>query len=137
MQNSFKAVIESDKMFHYISKPNPNNSKFGGGIKYNREKERYDITFKIGNSTTITHETTHGRQILDGYISWGKNISFGNYDYADEVEAFKNGFNYGRIFNGWKVKTHQEIKVRVLRSYGDKTFIIKDFEQHCEDGPCN
>lgn len=134
MQDAFNRVITAKEEFHYTAKPNPKKVKFGGAINYNTKEDRYDITFKVGNSTTITHETTHGRQVLNGEIKWGKGVTLTDYDYADEFEAFTNGFNYGRIFNGWKSQSKKDIEARILRGYSKKSYIRKDFTQNCEDG---
>lgn len=132
IKNSFDEVINSDVMYFYTAKPNPNGQYLsGGGTNYNTDKNRVDIWFYSGNTGTIVHETRHGA----GY-SWGEwgsnNDNPTNYDYQDEYEAYRQESNYLNILNIGVGRTKLEIMNVIKENYGKKDFIIKEFHQYCE-----
>ncbi|MEW6772989.1 MAG: hypothetical protein AB1304_03215 [Bacteroidota bacterium] len=139
IKNSFDEVINSDIMYFYTAKPNPDGKYLSGGWTiYNTDKDRVDIWFYSGNIGTIVHETRHGA----GYSwrEWGWNSSTNsptNYDYQDEYEAYRHQSIYLNIFNIGIGRTKLEIMNEIKENYGDKDNIIKEFHQNCEPKrPC-
>jgi RHS repeat-associated protein len=133
MKSNFDEIIKSKEMFYYTANPNPSGRfSAGGRTEYNSSKDRYEVYFYSGNDQTIVHENTHGNQMLDGRISWGRNTAFSNYDYQDEFEAYRNGDNYLEIIKGRTGRTDIQIQNAIIQGYGNKNFIIKAFIQNCK-----
>lgn len=134
IKKSFDEVINSNVMYYYIAKPNPDGKYLsGGGTNFNTEKNRVDIWFYSGNKGTIVHETRHGA----GYSwkEWGWNANTNtptNYDYQDEYEAYRQESIYFKVFNVGIGRTKLEIMNVIKENYRDKDYIIKEFHQNCE-----
>ena len=125
IKNSFDEVINSDVMYFYTAKPNPDGKYLsGGGTSYNTDKDRVDIWFYSGNKGTIVHETRHGAGYSWG--EWGWNSSTNsptNYDYQDEYEAYRQESIYFNVFNVGIGRTKLEIMNVIKENYGNKVYI--------------
>ncbi len=139
ISDAFNEVIASKDMFHYTALPNGDGyvggdkNLAGGGTSFNSSLNRWETTFFSGNTGTIVHETRHNQGASIGEFGWNPTInSPTNYDYQDEFEAYRLESNYQRIMNLGVGRTTLEITNKIKLSYGSKSYIIKDFEQHCE-----
>ncbi len=134
LKASFDEVINSETLFYYEAKPNPDGIYLsGGGTKYNIDEKRVDIWFYSGNAGTIVHETRHGAGYA--WYEWGWNISdnlITNYDYQDEFEAYRAKSIYTRLILKQGGMSKLEIIHDIDQKYKNKKHIIKEFRQFCE-----
>ena len=94
--NEIRMLRESNQMYH-IEAGSSDNYFYEGGIKYNIEKNRVDITFS--NYAGLSHELKHAYQFETGELSFESTsgsawLSF-LYDVYDEYYAYKRGELFG------------------------------------------
>jgi|AVFP01.1.fsa_nt_gi hypothetical protein len=134
IKSSFDEVINSETMFHYGTRPNPDGKYLsGGGTLYNKDEDRVDIWFYSGLEGTLVHETRHGAGYSWGEWGWDNGTnSPTNYDYQDEYDAYRQESNYTRIILQGMGRSKLEIMNVIKVNYGNKDYIIKEFHQYCE-----
>lgn len=134
IKSSFDEVINSETMFHYGTRPNPDGKYLsGGGTFYNKDENRVDIWFYSGLKGTLVHETRHGAGYSWGEWGWNNETnSPTNYDYQDEYDAYRQESNYTRIILQGMGRSKLEIMNVIKVNYGNKDYIIKEFHQYCE-----
>jgi RHS repeat-associated protein len=136
VQDSFNEVISSDILFRIEAKPNPNGKYLSGGQTSVSvtDDNVVDIWFYSGNSGTLVHEARHGAGYSWGEWGWNtENNTLTNYDYQDEYVAFMQQRHFNQLTNQRIPKTKSEIVNTIKNVYGKKDYIIKKFEQFCDE----
>ena len=133
IKDAFEEVINSKIMFYYYARPNPEGKYLsGGGTSYNKDKNRIVIWFYSGLPKTVVHETRHGAGFSWGEWGWNNETNSATYyDYQDEFEAYMLSNYYGKIILKETIKNKKMIFEMIENEYGNKNYIIKEFEQHC------